>query len=417
MDIKRKAAFLTTSELFLMVVASVIAAILGALGHSASRSYLYAVKVLAIFVMCFFSLIFTVELISMFKISDSTLHTVLIAACLIGATVFSPDFALFLKDKGAVVDERAFGIVYFMFFVLLTLSVLSFQRYTYSIRTPRAVRALTVAAAALCIGAYAGLSFVGLEPIAYFVYVTALLVVMSIIMGKVLKSGIDDPPFYTTSLLLATAIGSSLSNIMCGGWITFAPYGFTSFYAICQIALFALTYIAFAVRGDRAALKVSEYKLKYERVRTEALRAQIKPHYIFNSLAAIQGLYRRSFELGDRAITLFSKHMRANVEAGNVDLIPFEKELDNIQAYIELENLCFDREFNVIFDIEYTDFYVPVLSLQPYIENSIRHSKVNEKPDGYIKISSRLTKDGNAVVRIVDNGVGFDSKSTPPPPV
>ena len=107
-------------------------------------------------------------------------------------------------------------------------------------------------------------------------------------------------------------------------------------------------------------------------------------------------------------MALFSQHLRANTEALNKDFVPFDQELDNIQTYIKLDDIRSGKDFNVIFDIDFEDFLIPVLSLQPYVENAIKYSKVIEKADGYIKISSSLTDDG-ILLEISDNGIGFDT--------
>ncbi len=65
------------------------------------------------------------------------------------------------------------------------------------------------------------------------------------------------------------------------------------------------------------------------------------------------------------------------------------------------------RAFDVIYDIEATDFSVPAFSVQPFIENAVKYSRVNEKEDGCILISSRAA-DGGVELKISDNGVGFN---------
>ena len=184
-------------------------------------------------------------------------------------------------------------------------------------------------------------------------------------------------------------------------------------YASFFVLVYAVIYIYFIAGLDKRALKANRYKLQYETVKSQALRAQIKPHFVFNVLSSIKSLYRKDLESGDRAINLFSRHLRANVEALNVDFVPFEKELDNIQIYLALENFRQDKPFNVIFDIDCSDFDIPVLSLQPYIENAIKYSKVNQKEDGYIRISSSEA-DGEVLLEISDNGVGFDTGAIKP---
>ena len=189
--------------------------------------------------------------------------------------------------------------------------------------------------------------------------------------------------------------------------ISVSTQGYTLVYMFFIILTFLTIYFYFIIRTARAALKASEYRLQLNTLKSEILREQIKPHFVFNSLTTIKSLYHKDVTEGDHAMNLFSRHLRSNVEAADTDLIPFERELDNIQNYTELENARYDKKFNIIFNIDFTDFFVPVLSLQPFVENAIKYSKVNDKPDGYIEISTCENGD-EVILQITDNGVGFD---------
>lgn len=409
---KRIAAGFT--DLVLLAAGPVTAALMAAYCPSLGESYSDGVNVLCIIALCFFVTILVVEIISVFKISDSTAHTVYIAAFALGFCLFSTDFANVLADRGVTVSGEVFDLLNFGFFVLLSLSIIYFWNYTYNLHITTLYGVLSVMGAVACVAVYVGLCLVNLQIIALVVYCAELCVLLFFTYKKIYDSGSDNVSFYLTEAFLFAVCGSGLTDTLCGaGIIDVVPLGFSSYYSVALIVIFALTYVSFAMRTDKAANKASEYKQKYESVKSEALRGQIKPHFIFNSLAAIQSLYHRSLEEGDRATTLFSRHLRANVEAENTDLIPFEKELDNIQVYVELENMRYDQKFNVIFDIDEQNFEVPVLSLQPYIENAMRYSRVNEKPDGYIKITSRRMGDF-ILLEVSDNGVGFVPDEIPP---
>ena len=134
---------------------------------------------------------------------------------------------------------------------------------------------------------------------------------------------------------------------------------------------------------------------------TCSLQAQIKPHFVFNVLSSIKSLYHVNPDSGDYAIDLFSKHLRAQIEATGADLIPFEKELDNIRVFTDLENIRREKDLNIIFNIEYSDFSIPALSLQSFIENAIKYGRTSEKEDGYISISS-CCEDGEILLEIAD---------------
>ena len=78
--------------------------------------------------------------------------------------------------------------------------------------------------------------------------------------------------------------------------------------------------------------------------------------------------------------------------------------------FLELENLKVSRPFNIIYDIDVYDFLVPSFSIQTLIENAVRYSRINEKEDGHISIST-YEEDKYIILTISDNGFGFDVNS------
>ncbi len=175
---------------------------------------------------------------------------------------------------------------------------------------------------------------------------------------------------------------------------------------IIDATIITVMYLLMIRENTRRAFINMETERENRRIKAEALRAQIKPHFVFNSLASIQDIYLNSLEKGNLAITRFSKHLRANIEASNKEMVPFSEELNNILNYIELENMRYESEINVLLNTEFLDFSVPILSLQPFVENAIKYSKIGDKEDGYIEINSYETADGY-VIEVEDNGIGF----------
>lgn len=161
------------------------------------------------------------------------------------------------------------------------------------------------------------------------------------------------------------------------------------------------------------AMKVMQLEKDYTEMRHATMLAQIKPHFVFNSLTSIQSMYHESLDEGDTALTYFSKHLRSNIESDTHELIPFEEELLNINNYFLLENMRLENKLTLLFDIGYFDFNVPILSLQPLIENAIKYAKTETKENGYIQIISR-SEEGRIVVTVKDNGIGFDTAAIKP---
>ena len=173
------------------------------------------------------------------------------------------------------------------------------------------------------------------------------------------------------------------------------------------IAFFAVLWLWKIANAARDAIRVSELECELSAVKHKALKAQIEPHFIYNSLTAIQAQYRDGLNEGDRAIEQFAKHLRLITDSSGEDIIPFDDEVRNVLNYFELENLRASGKLNLYLDLNYTDFSLPVLSLQPLVENAIRHGGLREKQNGYIQLSSDKT-DTHIIITVSDNGVGFD---------
>ena len=135
--------------------------------------------------------------------------------------------------------------------------------------------------------------------------------------------------------------------------------------------------------------------------------SQIKPHFIYNTLNAIQDIEGMPKTAQD-AIVDFSKYLRENLDfltASN--LIPFTKELEHVTKYVNLEKLRFGDKINVNFDIQTSDFLIPSLSLQMIIENAIKHGITKKYDGGTVNVQS-YEKDDKIFIIVDDDGVGFD---------
>ena len=134
--------------------------------------------------------------------------------------------------------------------------------------------------------------------------------------------------------------------------------------------------------------------------------SQIKPHFIYNTLNAIQDIDGMPKKAQD-AIVDFSKYLRENLDfLTSSNLIPFSKELEHVNKYVNLEKLRFEEKINVNFDIKTKDFLIPSLSLQMIVENAIKHGITKKYEGGYVNIST-FEKDNKIFIIVEDNGVGF----------
>ena len=190
---------------------------------------------------------------------------------------------------------------------------------------------------------------------------------------------------------------------------------------VLVIGLAGLLLVSFLVFRT-IVLKRKNEKLLYEQTQSalkrkamelemQALRAQMNPHFIFNCLSAIDNLIQTNHP--DKAtsyLARFAKLIRGVLDSSKNNLVPFQKDLETLQLYLEMEqfrcNNKFSYEMNVDPPLLHSDYRVPPLIIQPFIENAIHHGLLHKK-DGnrQLKVTVQL-QDEHIVYSITDNGIG-----------
>lgn len=139
--------------------------------------------------------------------------------------------------------------------------------------------------------------------------------------------------------------------------------------------------------------------------------SQIRPHFLYNSLTAIRQLCDTDTEQAKKSILDFSRFLRANMNSLTTrEPIPFDRELEHTRSYLSLEQQRFGEKLRVVYDINSHDFLVPTLTLQPIVENAVRHGICNREEGGTVKIYTEEWKDGNVIV-VSDDGAGMKAAS------
>ena len=137
--------------------------------------------------------------------------------------------------------------------------------------------------------------------------------------------------------------------------------------------------------------------------------SQIQPHFIYNTMNTIYALCDINIEDAKTAIHDFSGYLRHNFGSmEHFGPVPFEEELKHTRFYLSIEKMRFGDELNVVYDIEETDFELPPISLQPIVENAVRHGLRHKTGGGTVTITSRRNGD-ECVVTVQDDGAGFDT--------
>lgn len=172
------------------------------------------------------------------------------------------------------------------------------------------------------------------------------------------------------------------------------------------IPLYLIFFNVYMERGK--TLLMNERELEKSRANVMAL--QINPHFIANTMASIVALCGSKAPEARNLASKFAKYLRDNYVNMTEDiLISFEKELEHVKNYCEVEKVRFPQ-IEIKYDIQSKDFLLPTLTVQTLVENAIRHGlQKKEDPEGFVEISSKET-DLDYVITIRDNGVGFDAE-------
>ena len=137
--------------------------------------------------------------------------------------------------------------------------------------------------------------------------------------------------------------------------------------------------------------------------------AQIQPHFLYNSLNSIAILCEVNPKQAHDLTIKFAQYLRNNIDALSKDSpILFRTELRSIKNYLEIEKIRFSDKLNIVENIQVSDFYVPVLTIQPLVENAVKHGISKKATPGVLMLTTSQDTN-NYYVIIEDNGVGFDS--------
>ncbi|ARE86043.1 Sensor histidine kinase YpdA [Clostridium formicaceticum] len=154
--------------------------------------------------------------------------------------------------------------------------------------------------------------------------------------------------------------------------------------------------------------QMSEKLLSMDRLEMQFLQAQIKPHFLYNTLNTIMAFCRTDPEKAWELLDEFSNYLRGKFGFKSTSrYITLEKELNFVSSYLAIEKARFDERLNVEYDIRSdTAVLVPPLILQPIVENAVRHGIYPKKEGGTVTVS--VEKQTEAVrIQIADNGVGM----------
>jgi len=245
-------------------------------------------------------------------------------------------------------------------------------------------------------------------------------------------------PFRFRALGVHVLAGVALSLVhgMVNGalyWTVMTPYrradvpmlaamtGITSQFLFLNLVTFgalvgaghAMTFAARLRDRERAAARLEQ---AVTAARLDALRMELNPHFLFNTLNAISGLVMNAER--DTAVRMLARLgdlLRMTLDRGGTHLVPLRRELELVQLHLEIEQVRFRDRLSVRIepDPATLDIPVPTLILQPLVENAIRHGVSPTPGSGQVTVRSRQAA-GRLVLEVEDSGPGFPAEWAAP---
>ncbi len=164
-------------------------------------------------------------------------------------------------------------------------------------------------------------------------------------------------------------------------------------------------------------MRASELERRMIEAQLLALRMQLNPHFLFNTLNAIATLLRRDLNAAERMLVRLSELLRKALDTSDDAEVPLEQELDFINRYVEIEQLRFGDRLEFVCDAppELRDARIPNLILQPLVENAIKHGVEPRARKGRVQLRAER-HNGSLRLVISDDGSGNDPRKRDPKP-
>lgn len=221
-----------------------------------------------------------------------------------------------------------------------------------------------------------------------------------------------------TAAELCLLLGLSVDRLSASGLLV---YGVTLWFPLLFVATLLLLFFLYLdkiITLQRQARRAQEneiamVKLRLENQQSEAalMLSQMRPHFLYNALLSIYDVNLENHEKANQAIIQFANYLRGNLlSIESKGPIPFSRELQHIENYVAIEKLRFEDRLDMRYDIGYRDFSLPPLTVQPFVENAIKHGICKRLSGGWVLLRTWQDPEGAVHILVQDNGVGFPTE-------
>ena len=238
--------------------------------------------------------------------------------------------------------------------------------------------------------------------------------------GYIVNQVLDIGAMVIVAVRVITA-GKALSLLQKCTFLSYMVFPFiaiivqavTGAMSLSNVALMFAMILMFATsRVEQIEIIVNQER-EMNQMQQNIMISQIQPHFLYNVLNTIYYLCDKDSNLAKQAIGDFSDYLRMNMDSLKHEKpIAFRQELSHVMTYLRLEKMRFEEELNVEYDILIEDFFLPGLTIQPLVENAVKHGVGKKDGGGTVKVGS-YRANGSIFIYVKDDGVGFDPDHMP----
>lgn len=194
-------------------------------------------------------------------------------------------------------------------------------------------------------------------------------------------------------------------------WIWRRPFLLTDFLAAFVFYCFVLAFaqaLNFYRRYREEELRASKLESQFARAELQALKMQINPHFLFNSLHSISALQFEDPEAAQKMTARLGDFLRLTLDDSSTQIVSLSREIDFLKNYLDIERVRFGKRLTTSFEIapDALASEVPNLILQPLVENAIKHGIAKQARAGLIRVGARI-ESGKLRLEVADNGGGL----------
>lgn len=336
-------------------------------------------------------------------------------------------FGLMVLFAGAYFTFSAKGVAFWQEFIITNTTALGCSMIFYMLFLSMVVTHFLRSSKKICIATIATVCvfdlFFFVLPIVtdvffydtwgYWVIVQAVsnFILLLCLVKESIYAAKDEKWIYIGMMLPLVAFGIDALMTFLGYW----QGGVASQYVFCGLFIVTLVVVLRIIPGNiNAAAKAKELETERNALnaqlaqsRISTMMSQIRPHFIYNTLGSIEQLCNIDPPKAGKLVHNFAMYLRGNFgELDNPRPIRMSREMEHVRYYVSIESVRFP-DMTFTFDMNSDDFMLPALSIQPIVENAIKHGLMPLDRGGSVRVTSWETPTAYCV-SIEDDGVGFD---------